>query len=230
MVLDGSLPAKCASCGALRAAICGHLEGSTLQRLSGITHFQQLERGQSLLWQSDAAPAVGIVQSGMLKLTMSLRDGREQTVGLALPGDFVGRPLATTSEHTVTAIAPSRVCVVSRTAFESLAHDAPDVEHALIQESFDQLDKARSWLLTLGRKSTSERVATLLLDLHHQAGSTDDSVPLPMTRQEIAELLGTTIETVSRHLAAFKRAGLIALPTLRSFRILALDRLRIVAG
>lgn len=183
-----------------------------------------------MLWQSDAAPAVGIVQSGILKLSMALQDGREQTVGLALPGDFVGRPLSSISQHTVTAIAPSRVCVVPRSTFESLAQEAPDVEHALIKESFDQLDKARAWLLTLGRKSSAERVATFLLDLHAQSEAADGDVQLPLTRQEMAELLGTTIETVSRNLATLKRNGVIVLPTLRTFRVLSTDRLVAAAG
>lgn len=210
------LPAKCGSCGALQHAICGHLQSGTLTRLSAITRTQQVERGQSLLWQGEDAPTVGVVQSGMLKLTMSLEDGREQTVGLAMTGDFVGRPMAATSAHTVTAVTDARICVVSRPVFEALAHELPDIEHALIKQSFDELDRARTWLLLLGRKSSKERVATFLQDLSHKH-SEPGPVPLPLTRQEMAELLGLTIETVSRNLSALKRADVIAFPSLRSF-------------
>ena len=162
---------------------------------------------------------------------MSLDNGREQTVGLALPGDFIGRPMAARSAQTVTAVSDSRVCIVSRATFEALSHELPEIEHALIKQSFDELDRARSWLLLLGRKSSVERVATFLVDLADKhGGQPGDAVPLDLTRQEIAELLGLTIETVSRKLAELKRNGIITLPTLRSFTVCRSAELLRLAG
>lgn len=225
-----TLPEKCASCGALQRAICGHLEGASLTRLSRVTRTQIVKRGQSILWQAEEAPAVGVVQSGMLKLTMSLEDGREQTVGLAMSGDFVGRPMAAMSAHTVTAVTDAAICVVSRPVFEALEHELPDIEHALVKQSFDELDRARTWLLLLGRKSSKERVATFLKDLAEKHRGQAGAIPLPLTRQEMAELLGLTIETVSRNLSALKRAGIITLTSMRSFVIRQPEELARIAG
>jgi len=88
----------------------------------------------------------------------------------------------------------------------------------LLERLFGELDKARRWLLLIGAKTAGERVASLLLDLADRAAVAEGApIDLPLTRQQMAGLLGLTIETVSRRLHAFAGEGVIALPDLRHF-------------
>ena len=170
-----------------------------------------------MVWEDDETLLVGSIASGLLKLTASLADGREQILGLAGEGDFVGRPFGTRSSYSVTALAPARLCVVGRSAFERFAAAFPEVEHALLLRALDELDRARRWMLLLGRKSAGERVASLLIEFADR--STGAKIAFPLTRQQMADLLGLTIETVSRELTKLRHAEAISLTDLRHFRI-----------
>lgn len=215
-----ALPDRCADCEIRRIALCGQIDVGALRKLNTLSHTERLRAGSTLLWESESADVVGIVRTGLLKLTASLEDGREQTLGLAFPGDFVGRPFSADMEHSVTAIADSTICTFSRTRFEALAGEVPDLQQALLVRTFKDLDRARRWMLLLGRKSAGERVASLLLETAEANGADPgEPVPLPLSRQQIADVLGLTIETVSRKMHLFARSGVIALPSLRSFTV-----------
>lgn len=215
-----AMPDRCADCEVRRVALCGQVDNNVLRKLNAMSHTERLRAGSSLLWESEAADVVGIVRTGLLKLTASLEDGREQTLGLAFPGDFVGRPFASEVEHSVTAIADSTVCTFSRARFEALASEQPNLQQALLTRIFKDLDRARRWMLLLGRKSADERVASLLLETAQANGAgPGERVPLPLSRQQMADVLGLTIETVSRKMHLFARSGVIGLPSLRSFTV-----------
>lgn len=174
-------------------------------------------RGETLVWEDDDALLVGFIASGVLKLTASLADGREQILGLAGAGDMVGRPFGTRSSYSVTAIGPVSLCVLGRAAFDEFASKYPEVEHALLLRALDELDRARRWMLLLGRKSAGERVASLLVEFAERAPGSE--VTFPLTRQQMGDLLGLSIETVSRELTKLRSAGLITLTDLRRFRV-----------
>lgn len=215
-----ALPPRCADCEVRRVALCGQVDADALQKLNTLSHTERLRPGTTLLWESEAAEVVGIVRNGLLKLTASLEDGREQTLGLAFPGDFVGRLFESEVEHSVTAIADSTVCTFPRARFEALCVDVPHLQQALLARMFKDLDRARRWMLLLGRKSADERVASLLLETAQVNGAgPGESVPLPLSRQQMADVLGLTIETVSRKMHLFARSGVIGLPSLRSFTV-----------
>ena len=99
----------------------------------------------------------------MLKLSTGTEDGREQIVGVVYPSDFIGRPFGATSGHGVTALTEARVCVFSRRDFDAFAREHPALEHKLLQRTLAELDRTRRWMLLLGRKSASEKLATFLL-------------------------------------------------------------------
>lgn len=209
----------CESCAARSQSICAALNQAVLAEFFQLGRGLQLKRGETLVWDGDEVIVVGNVREGLLKLTSSLEDGREQILGLAFPGDFVGRPFGDTAGHSVTALTDARLCVFRRSAFEQFAQSHPELEHALLVRALDELERARSWMLLLGRKSASERVATLLLEFADRQGAREgENAALPLTRQQMADLLGLTIETVSRKLSQFKQFA-IRLPDLHSFVI-----------
>lgn len=228
----------CENCVVRNHAICSVLDMDELSVFSRIGRTINLEKGQSLIWEGDQSLIVANIVSGLFKLTTSLDDGREQIIGIAYPADFVGRPFGTTNEYTVTALTDARLCVFSRTDFDRFAPDHPEMEHKLLEKTLDELDRARRWMLLLGRKSAPEKVASFLLEMSQKlAGAGCDftdkqlsTFELPFGRQQVADILGLTIETVSRQLTQMKNSDLIDLPDRRHVHILEPERLAQIAS
>ncbi|MBN8502159.1 MAG: Crp/Fnr family transcriptional regulator [Sphingomonadales bacterium] len=229
----------CDTCIVRNRAICSSLEGVELQALNAIGRRRTLEAGESLMWEGEDSVLVANVIDGVLKLSTGTEDGREQIVGVVYPSDFIGRPFGATSGHGVTALTDAKVCVFSRRDFDAFARDHPALEHKLLQRTLAELDRTRRWMLLLGRKSASEKLATFLLEMSErlvQPGCIDaPDLPLrrfalPFSRQQVADVLGLTIETVSRQFTRLKAEGVIDLPSRREVEILNRTALQAEAG
>jgi CRP/FNR family transcriptional regulator len=203
------------------------LSDAELGALNVLGQRRRIARGETLMWAGDDSLVCANLLSGVLKITDTTADGREQIVGLLYPADFVGRPFADSADFTVTALTDATLCVFPRLPFERVLEDHVRMERLLLQRTFAALGEARRRMLVLARKSAREKVAGFLLDMADRAGdagcraAADGPVTfdLPMTRGQIAAVLGLTIETVSRQFTALKTAGLIALPTARAVTI-----------
>jgi CRP/FNR family transcriptional regulator, anaerobic regulatory protein len=224
----------CAACSVRNRAICSALSESELSVLAKLGRKQKVARGQTLLWEGDESPVVANVISGVLKLSVSTADGREQIVGVVFPSDFIGRPFGKESPFSVTALTDAEVCIFTRSGFDSFAREHPELQHKLLRRTLDELDRARQWMMLLGRKTATERISTLLLEVSNRLGDIGcapiapylDRFELPMDRQQMGDILGLTIETVSRQMSKLKQAGIIALPDRRS--VLIQDRQRLI--
>jgi len=229
---------SCQSCVVRNRAICASLSAPELGVLNRIGRRVNVSKGQTLMWEGDDSSVVANVIDGVLKLSTSTADGREQIVGVVYPSDFIGRPYGTTTQHSVTALSDARLCLFTRSAFDDFAREHPELEHKLLQRTLNELDRARQWMLLLGRKSAGERVATFLLEMAQRladasCGTRADMVQrfdLPLSRQQIADLLGLTIETVSRQLTRLRQAGIIDLPDRRAVVILDREAMEAEAG
>ncbi|SCW35466.1 transcriptional regulator, Crp/Fnr family [Sphingobium faniae] len=216
----------CDHCHVRDHAICADLDGEECTALSRIGRRVQLQAGQTVMWEGDSSTLVASVIEGTLKLSTHSGDGREQIVGVVYASDFVGRPFGARTPHSVTALTDARLCLYPRAAFDNFARSHSRLEHRLLQRTLDDLDRTRAWMLLLGRKSAREKVATFLLDMARRLPTNDEGViELPLSRQQIADILGLTIETVSRQMSDLKRHGVIALAGRRGVRILDADKL-----
>lgn len=229
----------CDTCIVRNRAICSSLDSDELKALNAIGRHRTLEPGESLMWEGDDSVLVANVIDGVLKLSTGTEDGREQIVGVVYPSDFIGRPFGATTGHGVTALTDARVCVFSRKDFDAFAREHPALEHKLLQRTLAELDRTRRWMLLLGRKSAGEKVASFLLDMSERLappGCSSFSDPslkrfsLPFSRQQVADVLGLTIETVSRQFTRLKADGLIDLPSRREVVILSREGLAAEAG
>lgn len=172
-----------------------------------------VSRGQAVVWEGDESLVVGNVIDGLLKLSIISANGTEQIVGLAYPSDFIGRPFGANAGHSVIALVDSTICVFPRRAFDAFAESHPQLGQALLRRTLDDLDRARQWMVLLARKSASARVASLLLDMWDRCAlGTDSAISLPLSRQQIGDLLGMVIETVSRSITALRDQGVVSLP------------------
>ncbi|PEQ13820.1 Crp/Fnr family transcriptional regulator [Novosphingobium sp. PC22D] len=232
--------AYCDTCVVRNRAICAALDTKELEALNAIGRRRTLEPGESLIWEGEDSVLVANVIEGVLKLSTNTEDGREQIVGVVYPSDFIGRPFGGVTSQGVTALTEAKVCVFSRGDFDSFAADHPGLEHKLLQRTLGELDRTRRWMLLLGRKSASEKVASFLVEMaERMTGVGCKSVPgfpqqraltLPFSRQQIADVLGLTIETVSRQFTRLKNEGLVELPSRRDIVILDYDALVAEAG
>ncbi|MFC0683609.1 Crp/Fnr family transcriptional regulator [Novosphingobium clariflavum] len=231
---------SCDLCVVRNRAICSALDAKELEALNAIGRTRTIAPGESLIWEGEDSVLVANVIDGVLKLSTNTEDGREQIVGVVYPSDFIGRPFGGTTGHGVTALTDAKVCVFSRRDFDAFAREHPALEHKLLERTLGELDRTRRWMLLLGRKSASEKLASFLLEMAErlvgQGCSFDFEMPnqkrvtLPFSRQQIADVLGLTIETVSRQFTRLKNEGIIDLPSRRDVTILDLAALTAEAG
>jgi CRP/FNR family transcriptional regulator len=227
---------NCDTCTVRNRAICSALDSQEIGALSMIGRRRSLSAGEALIWEGEDATLVANVIEGVLKLSTTMEDGREQIVGVAYPADFIGRPFGGTAGHSVTALTDARVCLFPRADFDGFARQHPELEHKLLRQTLSELERTRNWMVLLGRKSAEERLATFLLDMSARlaagCGATVplDEFDLPFSRRHVADILSLTIETVSRQFTRLKREGVIDLPTRRGVLILDRGALEAQAG
>ncbi|MEN7537738.1 Crp/Fnr family transcriptional regulator [Aurantiacibacter flavus] len=230
----------CDTCLVRNSAICAALDSNEIEALNSIGRRRHLEPGESLVWEGDQSVLVANVIEGMLKLTTGTEDGREQIVGVVYPADFIGRPFGATTSHSITALTSAHVCVFGRADFDRFAAEHPALEHKLLTRTLEELDRTRKWMLLLSRKTAEEKVATFLLEMaerlantaceHSDGKNSAGHFELPFTRQQIGDILGLTIETVSRQMTQLRRDGIIDLPTRREVTIRDHGALEAIAG
>lgn len=222
----------CATCGARPHSVCGALGQDDLLRLDALAEGMSYAPGQTLVHEGDAADQLFNITSGSVRVYKLLADGRRQITGFLFAGDFLGLAAGDRHAFTAEAIEPSTACRFRRTEYQALVRETPDLERALFDRARHELAAAQNQMLLLGRKTAQERIASFLLDLpsHDPLREAPDGiVRLPMTRTEIADYLGLTIETVSRVLTKLKTAGVVRLLSLNELRIERPERLRAIA-
>jgi CRP/FNR family transcriptional regulator len=151
-----------------------------------------------------------------MRLCKLLPDGRRQIIGFALPGDFLGLTATQRYFYSAESIAASTLCRFKHTDLAVLFRLFPQMQDRLLRMTSSELAAAQDQMLSLGRKEPVERVATFLASLARRLrrfGDPGPTVTLPMTRADIADYLGLTIETISRSFTKLKTARIIALPS-----------------
>ena len=230
---------SCDTCVVRNRAICSALDDTEIAALNVIGRRRNLSSGESLIWEGEDSVLVANVIEGVLKLSSGTEDGREQIVGVVYPSDFIGRPFGGMANHSVTALTDARVCLFARGDFDGFAREHPALEHKLLQRTLNELDRTRQWMVLLGRKSAEEKIASFLLDMSERlvepgceapAGTPLDTFELPFSRQQVGDILGLTIETVSRQFTKLKRDRVIDLPSRRVVAIRDRAALEATAG
>jgi CRP/FNR family nitrogen fixation transcriptional regulator len=189
---------------------------------------RRLGKDEEVFGEGDRAAFFYKVVSGAVRTSKLLSDGRRQIDAFHLPGDIFGIESGDEHRFSAEAVGDAAVVVYRRCALDNVASQDGALAREIVAAMMRSLERAQEHMLLLGRKSALEKIATFLLDLAERAG--DDAIELPMSRTDIADHLGLTIETVSRSLTELNRNGVIALPAQRrSIRLrdkAALERLR----
>jgi CRP/FNR family transcriptional regulator, nitrogen fixation regulation protein len=192
--------------------------GSTLDMMGAAMSFS---RNGEIYGEGEAADYIYKVESGAVRTYKLLDDGRRQISAFYLPGDVFGLEAASNHYFSAEAVTTSTVLVVRRSALVALAARQNDVANELWTLTASALGKVQNLMITLGRKNAQERVAAFLLEMSGRACD-KHTIELPMSRQDIADYLGLTIETVSRTFTQLENEAAIELPTSR--RVVLRDR------
>lgn len=195
----------------------------------------QFTRNAEIYCEDEPADYACRVVSGAVRICKLMSDGRRQIEAFGLPGDIFGIELGDSHRFTAEAIADSVVRLVRRSAVIGFATRDAEAARSLWALATRDLERAQEHVLLLGRKTAQERVATFLLGLARTSacgivGRADQAMEIPMSRQDIADYLGLTIETVSRTLTQFEAMGLIALRTARNVALCDRAALRELNG
>lgn len=203
---------------------------NALQRICQVTRYAA---GQGVVHAGETAEFIGTVRAGILRMQKTLHDGRQHIVGLLVKGDMFGRVFDGPLHFDIEAATPAEVLSFRRAPFEALVSRSPDLDRAVMLNLLGELDRARDWMIVLANPRVRGRLAAFLLMLCTRlrgiaTQATDGAdrlqVRIPIGRADLAQLLGSRPESVSRALHALADDGLIDIirPDLLGIRDLGL--------
>jgi CRP/FNR family transcriptional regulator len=202
----------CIDCTVRPFSICAALDKPELRELEHLSRHAHFASGETVFAQEEIATSFYNVLEGVLRLYKLLPDGRRQIVGFALPGDFLGMAASARHGYSADAIGPVTVCQFLKSSFARFIENKPHLLRRINELTVRELSQAQQHMVLLGRRSAEERVASFLIGWRDRLAALKGplrTVPLPMSRQDIADFLGLTIETVSRTFTKLERDGVI---------------------
>lgn len=184
----------------------------------GVT--MRFRRDAEIYAQDDEAEFLYRVVSGVVRTTRFAADGRRQVGDFYYAGDLFGLEPGPEHQFAAEALTDCEIQVLRRTAVRALSGDA-ELDRAILEATRRQLERMQAHVLLLGRKGAREKVAGFLMAMAQRRAAS--IAELPMTRQDIADYLGLTIETVSRTITQLQSEAVVEFPSQRRFTIKRFD-------
>ena len=204
--------------------IYSELTDAEIQRLDALVTYRNLGSGDYLFHQHTPARSVYVLEGGILMMERSSSTGRRQVMAFMQPGNFIGIPHNQHYDYTVSALKDSRVREIPLKPFVELQDQIPRLKDNVRGIGGNILAHTLDQVFALGQKKAHERVCFLLKQLSDRAIHPGTrSIDLVMTRQDIADYLGLTIETVSRAFGKLKREQVIDIYSAHTVEILNMD-------
>lgn len=204
----------CEKCSVRLVSVCAALDSTELRQLEAMAGHVSFAEKATLFVQGDEASSVYSITSGVARLYKLLPDGRRQIVGFAMPGDFLGLAMRDRYGFSADAVTDVSACGFSRAAYAGFVDRHPSLLRRLHEFATHELTLAQDQMTLLGRRTAEEKLASFLLSMRERwakLGEPSVTVELPMSRQDIADFLGLTIETVSRTFTQLAKRKLITL-------------------
>ena len=179
-----------------------------IDRLDLVPKCSQYEKDAEIYGEESSTDHVYQVISGAVRNYKLLSDGRCQITAFYLPGDIFGFDRGARRQTTTDAIVMTTVRAVKRGNIEAAAAEDIQISRLLLSMAIEDLDHARQQIVLLGRKTAIERVAAFLLEMERRLPPSN-ILTLPMSRRDIGDYLGLTLETVSRAFSQFHEQGIL---------------------
>ena len=186
----------------------------TLESLFATQPVDKFAAGEGVFWEGDAASDLFQIAEGCLRLYHILPDGRRAIIGFRFAGEMLGFSCQKIYSYSAEAVTPLRLRRLRRARVQSAVARAEHLQPFLLAKILDEIEAAQRHIIVLGQLEAEERVAHFLVLAVRRTGIDQKrsmTIDLPMPRQDIADYLGLTIETICRVISKFKRDGLIAL-------------------
>lgn len=232
---DHHAQTNCSNCRLNSLCLPVSLKVDELHQLEEIVQRRKpYHKGDTIYSSGEAFRAVYAVRSGSFKAVSISDAGDEQVTGFFMPGEVFGIDGIAYNHYcnTLTALETSSICEIPFERLENLSTVLPRLQHHFFKLMSREITQDQQLLILLGKKSAEERVATFLLSLsarHRQRGLSAVRFRLPMSRSDIGNYLGLTIETVSRSVGALQKNGILIVNN-KDIEITLPDRLLSIAS
>lgn len=208
-----SQPRSCDLCEVREQSICADLGPREFAQVEKLMARRLVPKNKAIMSEGEPNDSLYVVVQGSFRLTKHLEDGRRQVTGFLFKGDFAGVRPTDASAYTADALQDSLVCLFPHRYLEEVSTTSPGVKDRLIARGQTEYHKAQDHIVLLGKKTAEERVVSFIELLNRNIGEDNANgyrdVPLPMSRQDIADYLGLRLETLSRTLTGLKKKSLI---------------------
>lgn len=208
---------RCSTCGARDQGLFCSLTGSHLLKLDRQKIAHEYQRGQVIFYEGNPPLAVYCVYSGVIKLYKSGKNGKKVLIRLLGPGEIVGYRALVANElyaATAEAVVDTTICTISKETIELILKNDSEITMRLMAKLAAELRISEEQMVTRTQDPVRQRTARFLLWLlenHDPPSKKANKITLPLLREEMAQMIGTTPETLSRVLREFSDRGLIAL-------------------
>jgi CRP/FNR family transcriptional regulator len=225
--------AKCEACASRHSGICAALPDEQLERLRSVARRRVVREGLPIFRAGDEVESYASVVSGVVKLIKTASGGENHVIALMYPSEFMGYSGEDEYRYSAAAAMEAELCIYPKAAFRRLLQEDSEFCLRVLEYTASELEFCRDWALMTVRKSAYERVAGFFLFLSRRIkngggvlrGQPAILVELPLTRTELADYLGLTLETVSRNVTRLRRQGLIELRSAREVIVMDFERL-----
>jgi len=204
-----------------------------IQKLQKVTISRCYKKGELIFQEGESSDTLFIVHQGLIKLSKLNEEGKEQIIRLLFPGDFFGQfALLQNSNHyaNAEAVEKTTVCLIDKIAFIKKLEKNPMMALHFINELNNRLSRADEWISLLSLMEVEKRLARVILLFFEKDNSNSNEFTLPLTRKDLASLIGTTPETLSRKLLSFAKKKVITVKRHRVIQVLNVDQLKQLAG
>lgn len=230
------VPRKSGTCVSSMIPELANVPEDILAELNQICQVRKLDAGQVLTDAGDAFDTVGFVTDGILRMQKTLPDGRQHVVGLLVSGDMFGRVFDGPMQFALEAAIDSTLLTFRRGPFEALLSRSPALDRIILLQFLTEIDRSRDWMIVLSNPRVRGRLAGFLLTLCSRFQTVEDlfgtmngrlTIRIPISRADVAHLLGARPESISRAFHALADDGLLEIirPDL-----VAIDSLEDLAG
>lgn len=231
----GGFKVSCSGCRLNSICLPIALESDDIDKLDNIIQRSKpMHKGDHAYRENDEFESVYAVRSGCLKAYKVTGDGKEQVTGFYFPGEIFGVDGISKNKHGVSAKAleTSAICEIPFRRLEDLSVKIPSLQRHFFQLMSHEISNDQQLITLLSKNSAEERIAALLISISARSARlklSPTSFRLPMSRTDIGNYLGLTVETVSRIFSRFQKAGLLAVDH-KEITILEMESIREMAG
>lgn len=226
---------KCSACPSRAFGPCRAAGVSGLRTLASLSSAAAFEAGDTVIAQGEQVHHVGIVRSGVVKITNTTADGRHMVIGLVEEGRLVGNMFDRTSRFAYECATNASICLIPRQSFMKMAREDADFSCGVLETAQRQAEEIQEWLTLFNCRTTLQRLAGYLFALMtrrhgEQPARGPVALEIPITRKDLAPYLGTTTETLSRNMQQLARRGIINVVDGRHVIIVDAPRLSAIAA